>query len=1376
VAELALRLGLGRIAGVLVALLGAVVLAAWAFDWTAVKSAIPGPIQMKANAALGLLLSGAVLALLNGNPARGWRVAAQSVAALVAALGLATLAQYLFGWQFGIDEWLFIDSAAPPDTFRGRMSPYTALAFAAGGAALLALPFAPLQRGVRLVAALLLLVGAISLVGGLWEAAQPVADRLLPPMAVHAAAAMALLGAGIAWTSRQRNARVATHPLDRMSITLKVAGAMAVAFLLVAIGGGLAYRATVEMVRSTQRIVQFHEERQALGRIEAAATGAEAAQHLYLLTGVPSHRDEVARLGVAVQRDLDQLDRLTAGGALNQRMVERLRGRAQESFAALDRGAVLFAEQGFEAARRQVAVGEGRALMQALREQLQQMDSNQVQELQSRAGRAELDRRRFLLHLAVILAAMAGVFAMLVLQTRQGMIASAAADERLQRANSELERRIEDRTAKLRAGEQRMRLATEVTGVGVWEWDLATNTTHWDEQNFRIHGIEPTPDGIVSYADWSGVVLPEDLAQQESVMRATVESRGKSSRRFRIRRRSDGALRVIDAVETVLHSDAQGRALWMVGTNVDVTEHERDAQALKQSLAMYRATLDHMLEGCQVIGFDWVFRFANAEAARQGRTTPEALVGRSILDAFPGIEGSELFALMRRCMDKRSVGHIETEFFFDDGSSGWFEVTALPSPEGIVVFSFDISARRLAAEQAQRNQIELERRVAERTAELSRAREAADAANRAKSAFLAAMSHEIRTPMNGVIGMVDVLARTPLNADQVDALSTIRSSAYSLLGILDDVLDFSKIEAGRLELERAPVALPELIESVCAGLQPGASARDVDLDLFTDPTLPALVWGDDTRLRQVLTNLLSNAIKFSAGRKERRGRVAVRGEWAPGPAPRLALRVIDNGIGMAPETIERVFSSFTQAEASTTRRFGGTGLGLAICKRLVGMMGGGIAVDSHLGAGSAFNVTVPLEPVAGAAPPPLPGLDGLEAVVVGTSAFADDLARYLRHAGVRVQGAASLDAAARVAAPLEQAVVIHTSRRLMPEGDALRRAFATAGSARHLRLVRNAGPCDVDADGTTTIERNGLRRGALLRAVGVIAGRCSPEVFHDTTNESAAAPPAAPSVAEAREQGRLILIAEDDAVNRKVILRQIGMLGYAAEVAENGEQALRLWRGGRYALLLTDLHMPEMDGYTLAETIRGLELARGIAHAHRLPIVALTANAMRGEAQRALAAGIDEHMTKPLQLSKLQAVLERWLAPEAADSSIGELIAHGSTPASTPLDVTVLESLVGDDRGVVSELLEAFRVAARRAADEVKDRAGRGDATGVGAVAHRLKSSSRSVGALALGDLCAEVELACATGTRRPIADMSSRLDQAVAEVEHRITAYLQAT
>jgi signal transduction histidine kinase/CheY-like chemotaxis protein/HPt (histidine-containing phosphotransfer) domain-containing protein len=687
----------------------------------------------------------------------------------------------------------------------------------------------------------------------------------------------------------------------------------------------------------------------------------------------------------------------------------------------------------------------------------------------------------------------------------------------------------------------------------------------------------------------------------------------------------------------------------------------------------------------------------------------------------------------------------------------------------------ETTARELEAANAslERERALLAERVAARTVELTAANEelaqakaVAEAASRAKSAFLATMSHEIRTPMNGVIGMVDVLAQSRLSEHQADLVGTIRESAGSLLGIIDDILDFSKIEAGRLELEREPVSVADLVEGLCNSLVPVAARKGVDLALFISPDIPERLLSDDVRLRQVLYNLVGNAIKFSAGQPGRRGRVSVRVEIAQASPLRLAIRVADNGIGMTPETVHDLFTPFTQAEISTTRRFGGTGLGLTICKRLIDLMQGEITVESAPNAGSTFTVTLPFEVAAEQPVRSQPDLSGLDCVVLeGTELNADDMRAYLAHAGARVHRvadvAASIDTATRLVAPV---VIIMEARH----GTAHRADFDSLPTVRRVLITHGRRRrARVEGPDAVTLDGDALRRLALLRAVAVASGRASPEIIHERTAESRLDDDVLPpTIAEARAHERLILVAEDDEINQKVILQQLALLGYAAEIAANGTEALRMWREGRYALLLTDLHMPEMDGYTLADTIRREETGR------RMPILALTANALRGEANRAHAAGMDEYLTKPVQLAALRVVLEKWLPPGRGSTASGATVAASPARAAA-VDLAVLKGLVGNDEATVREFLTDYLDSARQLAGEMRTALAAGDARHAGAIAHKLKSSSRSVGALALGDLCAELENSSRTGNKTAIAQGVQAFEAALAEVEVEIAGLL---
>jgi PAS domain S-box-containing protein len=649
---------------------------------------------------------------------------------------------------------------------------------------------------------------------------------------------------------------------------------------------------------------------------------------------------------------------------------------------------------------------------------------------------------------------------------------------------------------------------TRVARIGGWTIELPSRRVTWSDELRAMFGL---PQGSLYSVD---AVFDLLTPSSRATIVAAVERGRRNGDPYDLELEAttvDGRPIWVRAIGQILR-DAAGQIVAGQGAVQDITERKHSEESVRALAATLTDTLESITDAFYTLDHDWRFTYVNVEAQRLFERSSSDLIGQVIWEVFPDMIGRDIEVNYRRAVATHRSQVFET---FKELWNQWFEIHAYPSDAGLTVYFRDVNERHHAQEALRSLNESLEAKVAARTADLEQARLEAEEASRAKSAFVATMSHEIRTPMNGVIGMIDVLRQTRLAPDQARMLGVAGESAHALLAIIEDILDFSKIEAGRVELELLPISVSGVVEKVRELLYRVARGKGVELSVEIDTRLPQLLWADAGRLRQVLLNLIGNAIKFSATRPG--ARVSVRasmGEGGDDAHVQVLLEVEDNGVGMDAATVERLFAPFSQADVSTTRRFGGTGLGLAISRHLAQLMGGDIAVRSTAGVGSVFTVTLPLAP---------------------------------------------LSAQQAAAAAHEQAV-------------------------------------------------------------------------------AASAAPALAASADGSADARLVLVAEDNEINQEVVMLQLERLGYRCEIAGDGREALALWRTGRFDILFTDLQMPVMDGYELAAMIRAEETA-----AARLPIVALTANALQEEAARCRAAGMDDCLTKPVQVSTLREALQRWL-------------------------------------------------------------------------------------------------------------------------------------
>ncbi|MCE9615960.1 MAG: CHASE3 domain-containing protein [Lentisphaerae bacterium] len=1015
---------LSRLHGYATIGVGGLILFGWIADISLLKSILPGLVTVKVNTALGFILLGTALVLKashegpDGGPEGGGglrsvlAVLANAFGSLTAVVGFLTLCEYQYGWDLGIDQVFIRDSSGAIDTaFPGRMAVPTAVSFFLYGFAVV---FLNDRRGHRVARGLIvtaMTLAAMALMGYLFDIGVLMGLGPLTPIAAPTALTLLVYGVGLLLADHGRL-------VARLGTQVVPLGFSAAVLLLLVLGGSVMHN-TAGLIRNSREVSRTLVVIGTLQEVLSATKDVETAARGYVLTGDPSYLEYYDPAVNAINRDVLELRRLMADNAVQQDRLERLRKRLEVRRILAERSVQL--RKAHPSGPPTVAVsGEGRKVMDAIRADVRAMVQVERRLLAERQLRAESSTSKTLLTMGLgLLVSLSGLATVFIMMRREIRLRQNV-ESALQQANAELERRVQARTEDLQRANRSLRMLSDCNQMLI----RATDEMHLlqaicnlvvQEGGYRIcwvgyarqdeaKTLSPmawagakserlatcrltwaggqSPEALVVQSIRSGKpmvsgdasLLPElelwpDLANGTCAGVALPFALGGPDSGVLVIHGADPA--VFGGAEMDLLMELAGDLSFGITTIRARAARERVEVALRVSMERYHQTLDNMLEGCQIIDFDWRYRYINGTAARQGGRNPSDLLGRTMMEAYPGFDQSEVFKALRLCMEQRLPVHMDNEFTSPGGSPRWFELSIEPVPEGIFVLSMDITDRKASEDQTRRLNAELDQRVRERTAQLEEARLLAESANQAKSEFLSNMSHELRTPLNAVIGFSEVLEQElfgTLNEKQREYVGDISESGRHLLSLINDILDLSKIEAGRMEPQWSRVVIGDLLADTLVMVKERCFKHGIRLGLEVAESVKGLaVIGDERRLKQIMFNLLSNAAKFTPDggticvKAERTGSGEAPADPGPG-VPSVQISVTDSGIGISAEDQERIFEEFYQVRRGSLDKTPGTGLGLSLVKRMVAMHGGRVWAESEgLGQGSRFLFVIPVD-------------------------------------------------------------------------------------------------------------------------------------------------------------------------------------------------------------------------------------------------------------------------------------------------------------------------------------------------------------------------------------------------------------------------------
>lgn len=1218
------------------AALGVTVLAGWILGIDSVKRIRPEWVSMNPTTAVAFVLSGlGLLAVVMRYERPLLRRIGQVAGGLASLIGILCLARPLLGIDFGVDRILFTATLDLGQSVPSRMAPNTALCFALLGASVALLPIRSarwqamtwLLTAASGVIAMLALVGYVNGVSGLRMVGEFIS------IAFHTATGFALLSAGVLCALYSSMVACddssAVHELKSLSaIQRKIVVGFSCAMLVLSVVSIASFVSLRQFLAGVDHDDRARQVITQLANLGSMLKDAETGSRGYVISGDEAFLKPYHAALTAERSTMSRLRELLASDPEQGSLLAMLEPLVAER-AALTRTLVdLRRAQGFEAAQTHVRSGAGKRTMDTIRGLLDRMTAEENAALATRARVKATST-----NITVAIICIGSVLGILLVGAAGWLV----------------RRDLTQRAAAERArfeSEQRLHALSESLPQITWVARADGNMEYYNSRWFEFTGLtfEATRDW-----GWKPVIHPDDLSRCMEEWTHCLETGENFEGQYRFRRGSDGAYRW-HLCRGIARRDELGAIVQWIGTYTDIDDQKSSEAEVKRSRAFLDAVIEnipHMV--CIKDAEDLRCVLFNRAGEKLTGLSRQQMIARTDADIFSEEVAARFEADDRRALTlKSSVNIAEEQFHTPHAGIRMLHTQKIPmldehgEPRFLLGISEDITERQRAEQ------------------ELRDAKLAAEAASRAKSEFLAHMSHEIRTPLNGVIGMTDLLLGTQLTQQQRRFVGLAKTSAESLTTVINDILDFSKIEAGKLEIVFSEFNLHDAVEEVMQVLSQKAVSKGLEIACVVEPTVPSRMGGDVDRLRQILINLVNNAIKFTE-----RGAVLLRVslDEPHGGRPVMRFAVTDTGIGIQREQVGRLFRAFSQADSSTTRTYGGTGLGLAISKQLVELMGGQIGVESESGCGSTFWFTVPMDP---ACPDVLSDTrDQIDPrmlrvlAVDGNDVHREILREQIASWGLDAvtapdaqQALALLTDASEKQAPFRVAIV----DQQMPDMDGAQLASAIRRRASindTVLMILLSVEADIDPDRLRAMGFSGhitkpVRQSRLFDAIMDAIGTAHRTI--STATRPQADPENATAGATTTKSDAKILVAEDNEVNQIVVREVLLKAGYVCEIVGDGRKAVDRVTSGGYDLVLMDCQMPVLDGFDAAREIRRLErsgapLGRG---GKPIPIVALTANAMKGDRERCLDAGMNAYTSKPIDPELLLRTISEQLAAHAS--------------------------------------------------------------------------------------------------------------------------------